>query len=115
MKVIRFSEVETTEPNEGWVRKSVCNDKAISIEHFEKPPHHSSPDHSHPNSQILYVLKGQLQIETESDSILLNEKDTVFIESNEVHKIVNPTDVISIGLDIFVPGRSFDFWKNKTK
>ncbi len=113
MKIIRFNEADKIEPQKGWLRKSVCNDKIISIEHFEKPPKHSSPDHSHPNSQILYVLQGQLQIDTENESVLLNEKDTVFIESNEIHKIINPTNDIAIGLDIFVPGRSFDFWKNK--
>lgn len=115
MKVIRYNEADTVEPQEGWLRKSVCNDKAISIEHFKKPPKHSSPFHSHSNSQILYVLSGKLQIDTESESIILDQNDTVFIESNEIHKIINPTDEMSIGLDIFVPGRSFDFWENRLK
>lgn len=115
MKIIRFDKANTVEPQEGWIRKNVCNDHAISIEHFEKPPKHSSPFHSHSNSQILYVLSGQLQIDTETDSVLLNEKDTVFIEGDEIHKIINPTDETSIGLDIFVPGRSFDFWENRLK
>lgn len=113
MKIIRFDKADTVEPHKGWIRKSVCNDEAISIEHFEKPPKHSSPFHNHPNSQILYVLSGQLQIVTETDSVLLNEKDTALIESNEFHKIINPTNGVSVGLDIFIPGRSFDFWGKK--
>ena len=115
MKIIRFDKADSVEPQNGWVRKSLCNDKTISIEHFKKPPKHSSPFHSHSNSQLLYVLSGQLQIDTETNSVLLNEKDTVFIKSNEVHKIINPTNDVSVGLDIFVPGRSFDFWENLLK
>jgi quercetin dioxygenase-like cupin family protein len=115
MKVIRFNEADEVEPQKSWLHKSMCNDKVISIEYFEKPPKHSSPFHSHSNSQILYVLSSKLQIDTESESQILDQNDSVFIDSNEIHKIVNPTDEISVGLDIFIPGRSFDFWEDKLK
>jgi mannose-6-phosphate isomerase-like protein (cupin superfamily) len=60
-------------------------------------------------------LKGEIIIKTKDKSVLLKENDTAFIESDETHTVINPKDEIAIGLDIFVPGRSFDFWKNRIK
>ena len=114
MYTIRFNEADTYEPEKDWKRTSLCNQQDISIEHFIKPPHHASPNHEHPNAQVLVVLKGQLAVITETDGKkLLNEGDAVYIPGNESHIVVNPLDVVSVGLDIFVPGRSFDFWKNR--
>lgn len=115
MQVIHFDEADKYEPESGWIRKSVCNNSIISIEHFVKPPKHSSPKHSHSNSQILYVLKGQIIIKTDIDEVTLLENDTVFIPGDESHIVINPTNKEAIGLDIFVPGRSFDFWLNRNK
>lgn len=115
MEVIHFNDAEKYEPEDNWVRTSVCNNTIISIEHFIKPPSHSSPTHSHPNFQILYVMKGEIIIKTKDKSVLLKENDTAFIESDETHTVINPNDEIAIGLDIFVPGRSFNFWKNRIK
>ena len=113
MDVIYFNDAKKYEPQANWIRKSLCNNSVISIEHFVKPANHSSPKHEHPHSQILFVIKGQIVIETKTNKVSLNENDTVFIPGNETHIITNPNDEIAIGLDIFVPGRSFDFWKNR--
>ncbi len=111
MKIIRFNKAESYEPQKDWKRVSICNESQISIEYFIKPPKHSSPKHAHPNVQVLVVLKGQLEVWSEKDgNKILNEMDTVYFEENEEHIVTNPLDEISIGLDIFVPGRSFDFW-----
>lgn len=115
MEVIHFKEAEKYEPQKDWVRSSLCNQSDISIEHFVKPPKHSSPTHSHPNSQVLYVLQGEIVIRTENDEQKLKVGDTVYISGNEIHTVINPLNEISIGLDIFVPGRSFDFWLNRNK
>lgn len=55
MKVIRFNEAESYEPEKEWKRLSLCNEEDISIEHFVKQPLHASPLHDHPNAQILVV------------------------------------------------------------
>ena len=110
MKAVRASKAERCEPQKGWKRASLCCEKDISIEHFVKPPHHASPRHDHPNAQVLMVLKGKLSITTDSYQETLDEGDTVYIPGNEPHVVTNPLDEPSIGLDIFVPGRSFDFW-----
>ena len=94
MKVVRFSSAESYEPEKDWKRVSLCNEKDISIEHFVKPPH-----------------QGKLAIVSDgSGEQVLGEGDAAFIPGNEPHVVKNLLDVPSIGLDIFVPGRSFDFW-----
>ena len=110
MEVIRFSEADDYEPEENWKRTSLCNQSDISIEHFVKPPYHSSPKHDHPNAQILVVLQGKLAIITDDDEQEINVGDCVYIPGDESHIVKNLLDDISVGLDIFVPGRSFDFW-----
>ena len=115
MEITRFESAERYEPDKDWKRVSLCNQPEISIEHFTKPPGHASPRHNHTNAQILMVVKGKLLVEGESGEYLLNEGDTIFIPGNEMHVVTNPSDETSVGIDIFVPGRSFDFWKNRGK
>ncbi len=111
MKVVRFSEAESYEPEKNWKRSSLCSEKDVSVEHFIKPPGHASPRHDHPNAQILIVLRGKLTIHTDKDREQeLAEGDAAYIPGDEPHVIKNPLDQPSVGLDIFVPGRSFDFW-----
>lgn len=111
MRIIRFNEAETYEPEKDWKRASLCNEQDISIEHFVKPPLHASPKHDHPAAQILVVLEGSLAVITDNDGEqVLNKGDTVYIPGNESHIVKNVCDEPSVGLDIFVPGRSFDFW-----
>jgi len=110
MKVIRFDSAENYEPEKDWKRVSLCNQEDISIEHFVKPPGHASPRHEHPNSQVLIVLKGKLTITTDTDEQTLSEHDAVYIPGDEMHIVTNPLDEVSVGIDIFVPGRPFDFW-----
>ena len=115
MNVIHFQDSEKYEPQKDWVRSSLCNKSDISIEHFVKPPKHSSPTHHHPNAQVLYVLQGEIIIKTEHDEQKLKKGDTVYIPGEEIHTVINPLNEVSIGLDIFIPGRSFDFWLNRNK
>ncbi len=110
MKVIHFDRAESYEPEKDWKRVSLCNQEAISIEHFVKPPGHASPKHQHPNAQVLIVLKGKLVITTDDGEQALSENDAVFIPGDEPHIVTNPLAETSVGIDIFVPGRSFDFW-----
>jgi quercetin dioxygenase-like cupin family protein len=110
MKVVRFDKAETYEPEKDWKRVSLCSEPDVSVEHFAKPPGHASPRHQHPSAQVTIVLKGKMVLTTDDGDIELNEGDSVYIPGNEPHGIKNPLTEISIGVDIFVPGRSFDFW-----
>ncbi len=114
MKVVRIADAENYEPEKDWKRISLCGECDISVEHFVKPPGHSSPDHNHPNSQVLIVLEGKLVIITEKDGEQeLGVGDAAYIPGDEMHIVKNPLDIPSKGIDIFVPGRSFDFWTKR--
>lgn len=110
MNVVRFDKAERYEPEKDWKRVSLCNEPDVSVEHFVKPPGHASPRHDHPSAQVIIVLKGKMVLTTDDGDIELNEGDSVYIPGNEPHGLKNPLSEISIGVDIFVPGRSFDFW-----
>jgi quercetin dioxygenase-like cupin family protein len=115
MEVIRFQQAESYEPEKDWKRVSLCQQEAISIEHFVKPAGHASPWHDHPNAQVLIVLKGKLCIETKDGEHELSEYDAAFIPGDEPHIVTNPLHEPSVGIDIFVPGRSFDFWLKRKR
>lgn len=116
MKVVRHDAAESYEPEKDWRRVSLCSEAEISIEHFVKPPRHASPRHEHPNAQVLVVLQGRIVVTTDSDGAQeLGAGDVGFIPGNEAHVVTNPLDEPSAGLDIFVPGRSFDFWLKRLK
>ena len=116
MIVTRFNSAESYEPEKEWKRISLCAKEDISVEHFIKPPGHSSPKHNHSNSQVLIVLEGKLKIEVDGqESQILSPRDSVYIPGGEMHVISNPLGTISVGIDIFVPGRSFDFWLSRNK
>lgn len=110
MHIVRFKEADSYEPEKDWKRVSLCNESDISIEHFVKPAGHASPKHEHLSAQVLVVLKGRISVITDAGEHILEEGDTAYIPGNESHVVRNPLDRPSVGLDIFVPGRSFDFW-----
>jgi quercetin dioxygenase-like cupin family protein len=113
MKVVHFTQAEKYEPEKDWKRVSLCSERAISVEHFTKPPAHASPKHHHPNIQVLVVLKGKIVITTDTETQELNAGDAAYIPPQTSHVVKNPLQKPSVGLDIFVPGRSFDFWKKR--
>lgn len=111
MKVIHFNDAESYELDAGWKRWSLCAEDSISIEHFAKPAGHASPEHDHPNAQVLVVLEGKITVRGgDTTECELGVGDAVYIPGGETHVVTNPLDRPSIGLDIFVPGRPFDFW-----
>lgn len=94
---------------------SLFNQQDISIEHFVNPPGHASQRYEHANAQVLIVLKGRLVITTDNDEQELGEHDVVYIPGNESHVVSDPLTEPSVGIDVFVPGRSFDFWLKRNK
>jgi quercetin dioxygenase-like cupin family protein len=114
MNVVRFKDAERYEPEVDWKRVSVCSEADISIEHFTKPPYHASPVHEHANAQVLVVLKGRITLKVNGEQEhILEEGDSAYIPGGESHIVRNALDTPSMGLDIFVPGRSFDFWRKR--
>jgi mannose-6-phosphate isomerase-like protein (cupin superfamily) len=62
------------------------------------------------------VLDGRLCIfDADRREHVLDVGDTATIPGGEPHVVTNPLDRPATGLDIFVPGRSFDFWLNRKR
>jgi quercetin dioxygenase-like cupin family protein len=66
--------------------------------------------HDHENEQVCLVLDGELTLYTEDDSVTLGKYDSAWLDSWENHRVANESDQLAVGLDVFAPGRSFDFW-----
>ncbi|SEO64726.1 Cupin domain protein [Halorientalis persicus] len=113
MERVDFDAAETYEPDEGWRRVALAGSDDASLEWFEKPPGHSSPMHDHENGQVCLVLAGELTVYTEDDEATLGQYDSVYLEPWESHRVENTGDETAVGLDIFTPGRSFDFWTDR--
>jgi len=113
MERVSFDDADTYEPEEGWRRVSMAGRDGLSVEFFEKPPGHSSPVHDHKNEQVCICLSGELTVETGDDTATIGENDSVYLESGEPHRVENTGDTLAVGVDVFAPGRSFDFWLDR--
>ncbi|MBP1986838.1 cupin domain-containing protein [Halolamina salifodinae] len=114
MEFVPSDDAETYEPDEGWQRRALAGSDEFTFEWFEKPPGHSSPMHDHENEQVCLCLEGELTIHLEDEeSVTLEKYDSVHLESWETHAVENTGDETAVGLDVFAPGRSFDFWTSR--
>ena len=113
MREVNFDDAASYEPEQGWRRVEMAGSDAFSFEWFEKPPGHSSPMHDHENEQVCLVLAGELTIHTEDDEVTLGQYDSVWLDAWERHRVENAGDELAVGLDVFAPGRSFDFWTDR--
>jgi quercetin dioxygenase-like cupin family protein len=76
--------------------------------------HHASPMHQHPNAQICIVIQGAMVVRLEDGTEeRLEAGSACTFAPDEVHQVENPLDEVSVGIEVFVPGRSFDFWLEK--
>ena len=114
MQVVRFKDAVSYEPEKGWYRVSLAGGDSVSVEYYEKPSGHSSPMHEHENEQVLIVGKGKMKICTEDEEVVLGEMDSVFLDEKEPHRVENIGEEKAIGIDIFIPGRPFDFWLKRS-
>lgn len=53
--------------------------------------------------------------EEDGSSVTLKPYDFAFIESWETHAVENTGDEMAIGLNVFAPSRSFDFWTDRER
>lgn len=113
MDHVPFADAERYEPDAGWERRALAGSEAFSFEWFEKPAGHASPMHDHENEQVCVCLEGELTVHFEDESVTLETYDSVRIESSEAHAVENTGDERAVGLDVFAPGRSFDFWTDR--
>lgn len=114
MEVVKFEDAERYEPEDDWERVSLAGSEQFSFEWFTKPPGHKSPMHDHENEQVCIVVKGEMTLHSEeSESVTLTEYDSAKLDAWEPHCVENTGDETAIGIDVFAPGRSFDFWTDR--
>ena len=113
MKHVPFNDADRYEPDPDWRRVSLAGSDRFSFEWFEKPPGHASPMHDHSNEQVCVCLVGELTVETPTDHVTLSPYDSVYLEGNEPHLVENTGETRAVGLDVFAPGRGFDFWTDR--
>lgn len=113
MEPVLFEETDSYEPEENWRRRALAGSDEFSVEWMTKPPGHMSPMHEHENEQVCIVLEGELTTYTETDEVTLHQYDSVWLDAWERHKIENSGDEVAVGLEIFAPSRSFDYWLDR--
>lgn len=114
MEAVDFTDADTYEPEAGWRRVALAGSDAFSFEWFEKPPGHSSPMHSHANEQVCVCLDGELTVETPDSMATLGRFDSVYLAGEESHRVENTGEDRALGLDVFAPGRSFEYWTEES-
>ena len=116
MNIVKLNEGETYQPDPGWKRVALAGSDKISIEYFEKPAGHTSPLHSHSNEQVCIVMRGMmLVVNGEGKHSVLGPGDSAWFAPDEPHRVENAGEELAVGIDIFAPGRSFDFWLKRVK
>lgn len=110
MELSRLEEAPSYEPTAGWKRVSLASHEEFNVESFEKPPGHASPMQEHEHEQVSIVFQGELTMDTGDDEYVLGPFDTVYLESNDPHSFENTGDTTAMGVDIFAPPRSKDYW-----
>ena len=83
------------------------NDQLMSVEvGFETGA--VGADHTHPHTQLSYVLSGSFRYSVEDESVILNPGDSIVVPSGLVHGTVCLEK--GVLLDVFTPKRD-DFLK----
>ena len=89
MKVIHLEDAEKYEPEKGWLRAAICNEKGISLEYFVKPPNHSSPMHDHIHEQVCVVIKGKMKARNSAGNESILESDEGYALSFDFQNSLN--------------------------
>ena len=114
MKIVTLEQGETYQPDPGWKRVSLAGSENVSIEYFEKPPGHTSPLHQHKSEQVCLIIRGKMTVvDGNGDTAELNPGDSVWFAPNEFHRVENTGTELAVGIDIFSPGRNFNFWTKR--
>ena len=116
MNIVKLEEGSTYQPEAGWKRVSLAGSDQVSIEYFEKPKGHTSPLHQHINEQVCIVIRGKMKVVNGvGEEAILRVGDSAWFAPDEPHRVENAGEELAAGIDIFAPGRSFDFWLKQLK
>ena len=92
------------EPMPTWTKRRVlAHGQEMMMVENEFAPGDTAPEHTHPHSQITYVIRGALKFTLEGETVVLRDGDSVYIAPNAVHSAVAAED--SLLIDMFAPMR----------
>ena len=92
------------EPMPTWTKRRVlAHGQEMMMVENEFAPGDTAPEHTHPHSQITYVIRGALEFTLEGETVVLREGDSVYIAPNAVHGAVAVEN--SLLIDVFAPMR----------
>lgn len=103
MKVINFEDVVPIEMLPGIYRHTLVHNDQVMLVYFDLRKDANLPMHSHPHTQMGYVVKGKLDFYIYGKTYQLKAGDSYFAPSNAEHgaKVIENCIVI----DVFNPAR----------
>ncbi|MHA1299302.1 MAG: cupin domain-containing protein [Candidatus Helarchaeota archaeon] len=103
MKIINFKNVKPIEMVPGIFRHTLVYTNNVMMVYFDLKKDAELPLHSHPHTQMGYVVKGILEFHIYGKKFILKSGDSYLAPSNEKHgaKVIEDCVVI----DVFNPAR----------
>jgi quercetin dioxygenase-like cupin family protein len=100
---VKNSEIELTDLGGGVSRKILAYDEKIMTVEVSFENGAVGQPHTHPHSQISYVLEGSFEAVIGNEKTIISKGDTYVVAPNQVHGVV----CIEKGklLDVFTPMR----------
>ncbi len=106
---VRYHQDAETIPLDGGMERRILafDDSLMAVEVGFEAGAEGAP-HTHPHTQISYVLSGSFRYTVEAESVILNPGDSIAVPSGLVHGTVCLEK--GVLLDVFTPKRD-DFLK----
>jgi len=105
MEPTNFGKLKKTKVREGVLRSVVSGEKVMMAMNEIQPGVKPNPPHSHSHEQILYILKGQAEVEVGDKKWIFGPGDVIVIPPNVPHGLKNLGDEAVLNLDVFSPIR----------
>lgn len=103
MKILNYKDVEPVEMVPGIFRHTLIYTENVMMVHFDLRKNAELPLHSHPHTQMGYVVKGELEFHIYEKKYILKSGDSYLAPSNVKHGAKVLEDCIVI--DVFNPVR----------
>ena len=103
MKIINFKDVPPVEMLPGIYRHTLVHDDKVMLVYFDLRKGADLPMHSHPHTQMGYVVKGQLDFHIYDKTYRLKAGDSYHAPSGVEHAATVIEDCVVI--DVFNPAR----------
>ena len=92
------------EPEPGMLRQVLAHSPALTLVRHQLRKGWRGTAHSHPHEQLVYVIKGAIEITVNGVSHVAHTGDSFIVESNAMHQATALEE--SVVLDLFTPARA---------